>query len=242
MEYRRPPITEAIIELRFAREFDRKVAEAASKAVRERYFYEDAEQATNVVVNAQTGKATTNIKWFGFKLSSIDRTELVLFRANGFLCSCLAPYPGWSSFRNRAREGWEAWKRAAGPSEFARIGVRYINRIDIPTPEDGLIYPERYLTVGPASPDDVGDPMASYTIQTVRPLGADQCGLTINTSSVPSPLIGFTSFALDIDVYRDVDLPKKDADIWDLLERIRTHKNRVFEKCITENSRDLFNQ
>src|SRR6516165_11775935 len=104
MDYRRPPITEAVIELRPAEEVDRKTVEAAAKALKSQYFYEDAEKVTNVEINPQTSQATSIAKWLGIKLSSIDRTELQLFRVNSFVCSSLAPYPGWDLFRDRAKQ------------------------------------------------------------------------------------------------------------------------------------------
>lgn len=84
--------------------------------------------------------------------------------------------------------------------------------------------------------------MASYAVQVVFPLG-DDCNLVLNSSSMPlSPLVGFTSLLLDIDISRDINLPKKDDAIWELLDQIRSHKNSIFEKCITDRSRALFDQ
>jgi uncharacterized protein (TIGR04255 family) len=242
MNYRRPPITEATIELKFAREFDQEQLEAAAKGVKEFYFYEDPDPFQHLEINPQTGQLKINT-WIGVKLSSIDRTELQLFRANAFVCSSLAPYPGWPNFNSRAKEGWKAWKKIAGVTELSRIAVRYINRIDIPNPEGRSIDPSNYLNLGVALPGDIGGPMASYAVQVVLPLGADDCRLVLNSSSMPfSPLIGFTSLLLDIDICREINLPKKDDAIWELLDRIRAHKNRVFEKCITDESRALFDQ
>jgi uncharacterized protein (TIGR04255 family) len=45
---------------------------------------------------------------------------------------------------------------------------------------------------------------------------------------------------LDIDVFRTVDIPQTDPELWDLFEQLRKKKNEVFEACITEEARRLF--
>lgn len=119
MKHRRPPITEAIIELKFAREFDQKLLKeaAADKGVRKFYSYEDPDRFPSLEINTQTGQMAVKT-WSGIRLSSIDRTELLIFRSNAFVCSSLAPYPGWPDFISRAKEGWKAWKKIAGPPSF----------------------------------------------------------------------------------------------------------------------------
>lgn len=239
--YKHPPITEAVIEFRFAGETKRNAIEKAARALKSEYAFEEVAEARGVGLNMQVRQATPLSQWLGIKLTSFDRTELQLFLKNGFACSTLAPYPGWEAFRDRAKRGWEAWREAAGSNELVRMGVRYLNRIDVPK-VDATVVPGDYITVRPVSPEAIGDPMTSYAVQIVRPLAEDQCLAIINTGTMTSPLVGYTSFVLDIDVSRDRNLPRRDDAIWGLLERIRDHKNRIFELCITDNSRALFNQ
>jgi uncharacterized protein (TIGR04255 family) len=46
---------------------------------------------------------------------------------------------------------------------------------------------------------------------------------------------------LDIDVSRAGDPPQKDDEIWALIDRIRVHKNHIFEESVTDKARELFN-
>jgi uncharacterized protein (TIGR04255 family) len=242
MPYKRPPITEAIIELRFKRPFDHSTVEKAVRRVREEYVFEDPENGVNFTVD--TGAMTTSFEtaWTGAKLSTLDRADILILRTNAFVCSRLAPYGGWETFRPRAAHAWDVWKRAAGPTELARIGVRYINRIDVPMAGADLIDVDDYLRLSPRSPEALGEPMTAYTMQIVRPLGIDECHLILTSGSVPSPLVGYASFALDLDIFRETKLPMRDDELWTLIDKIREHKNRVFESCITDRARTLFNQ
>jgi uncharacterized protein (TIGR04255 family) len=105
-----------------------------------------------------------------------------------------------------------------------------------------LIDIDDYLNLSPRLPETPGEPMTAYAMQIVRPLGMDECHLILNSSSVPSPLVGYSSFALDLDIFRETKLPMRDDELWALIDKIREHKNRVFESCITDRARTLFNQ
>jgi uncharacterized protein (TIGR04255 family) len=242
MPYDRPPITEAVIELRFAQPHSREVVERATRRIRKEYHREEQEELLKLQFDAKTNKTETEKSWLGMKLSSADQTDLLFYRQTTFVCSRLAPYTGWNEFSARASRGWEVWRQEAGPTQLARVGVRYINRIDIPLGRTSLLRVEDYLNVSPRSPDELGEPMSSYTIQVVRPLGVDDCGLTLSSGTVPSPLVGFVSFLLDIDVFRENDLPLRPDELWALLNKVRVHKNRVFESCITDLARGLFSK
>lgn len=239
MPYAKAPITEAVIELRFARPIDLEVAKKAAQRVRPEYAFEDPEEEVHIQFDATTRKTQFQQVWSGVKLSSLDRADLSMFRTNSFVCSRLAPYLGWEFFQPRATRGWDALRRAAGALELARIGVRYINRIDVPVAANMKI--EEYLNVGPKTPT-ADRPITGYAMQIVGPLGADDCGLILNSATVPSPLIGFASLVLDLDLYREKDLPRRDDELWTLIEQMRHHKNRVFESCITDKARTLFSQ
>jgi uncharacterized protein (TIGR04255 family) len=245
MAYKRPPITEAVIELRFTRTFAQKTIEEVAKRLRGDYFYHDPEQMIQFTIEPATETTQRQTAWTGVKLSSPDRADVLMFRTNSFACSRLAPYMGWDAFRERANRGWSEWKRVAGPVELTRIGVRYINRIDIPIPtqdDKPLIRIEDYLSLRPHLPVELTEPMTSYAMQVVLPLDEGRYAVVLNSSIVPSPLAGFASLVLDLDLSRERDLPKRDDAIWQVLDDMRVHKNRIFEYCITDRSRSLFVQ
>jgi uncharacterized protein (TIGR04255 family) len=48
------------------------------------------------------------------------------------------------------------------------------------------------------------------------------------------------SVVLDIDVFRAIDVPSSEDEIWSLMEHLRTIKNQLFEASITDKARELF--
>jgi uncharacterized protein (TIGR04255 family) len=56
----------------------------------------------------------------------------------------------------------------------------------------------------------------------------------------PPPLIDHVSIQLDVDAYWDIDIPARIDEMWAGMERLRSAKNAIFEKSITQELRKLF--
>jgi uncharacterized protein (TIGR04255 family) len=63
--------------------------------------------------------------------------------------------------------------------------------------------------------------------------------LVLNEAMVPPPRDNVASVLLDIDLYRDTDIPTEDEAIWAIFEQLRVRKNEAFEACITDAARKL---
>lgn len=241
--YKRPPITEAVIEIRFETPLDGKNLNKTSEDFAP--SYPCLEFTKNVAVEVNLGQAEDALPaaqfkdyQIGFRRSSPDLSEIILLWPGSLLVSQLAPYPGWEEFIGRFSRDWFIWKQSRGYRKISRIGVRFINRIDIEI-VDGIIDESQYLNVFPRLPDVFGT-VIGYGIQVRLPAAEIGCNVTINSGAVPSPLLGHGSFLLDIDVAIESNVPQNDSDVFGLIDRIRVRKNEVFEACITDKARELF--
>jgi uncharacterized protein (TIGR04255 family) len=237
-QYKRPPITEAIIELRLEQPLPRTEVEKLLQRFRSEYAFSDDFVAYEVRVNPAARRAEFEEQSSGYKLSSADRADVLLVTSAHMSCSRLAPYVGWDTFRARAEDHWRTWKRVTGYRKINRIGVRFINRIDIPATAGEELKIADYLRVRPEAP--AVKRIVSYALQMSGPLEEDNCRWMINSSVVPPPLVDHVSVILDIDVSRAGDLPQRDDEIWALIDRIRVHKNHIFEASVTDKARELF--
>jgi uncharacterized protein (TIGR04255 family) len=238
--YKRPPITEAVIEIRFEQPLDKALVDKAHARLRQQYTFSNPHNTVNVQFDLAHKHAEFQEKGVGFRLSSADQADVLVISTQTFAVSRLAPYQGWDEFRPRAESNWQEWKRAVGYQKIQRIGVRYINRIDIPLSEKGNVRLEEYMNIYPQIPEDKFQKMVQFAMQNVLPLGVDECNLTLNIASMPSPLLNHGSFLFDLDIVRTVAVPQNDDEIWKLVETIRTHKNHAFEAGITDKARALF--
>lgn len=241
--YKRPPITEAVIEVRFAEPIE--FGDVAKVSADFKALYQHEEIVKNLSVQLDISAQHKNIppaqitnQQAGYRLTSLDQTKILLLMPLTFAISQLAPYPGWVEFFSRFVRNWQMWKKAVAYRKISRIGVRYINRIDIPV-SGPVIEEEDFIEVYPHLPDVLG-PMRAYGVQTQLPILEIGCNLTLNSSLIQSPLLGHVSIVLDQDIAKEVEVPQNDEAMYKLLNEIRVKKNSVFEACMTDRARELF--
>jgi uncharacterized protein (TIGR04255 family) len=241
--YRRAPITEAVIEIRYAEPAGTDLLAKVCADFKTTYPFQHPLVNYDVTVGLPPpnvrGEAVTQINQAtGHRLSSMDQAEILLVWPLTFVVSQLAPYPGWDVFFGRFERDWNTWKRAVGYRKITRIGVRFVNRIDIPQ-VDRVFEETDYLRVYAKLPESFG-PVTGYGVQAQFPPDDEGCRLTLNSGLVPSPLVGYGSVLLDMDIAREITPPQNDEDIFVLLDKIRTKKNAAFEACITDQAREFF--
>ena len=240
--YSRAPITEAVIELRFADPVkDAAIERAVRRLSGPQYPHSDKEMSRELTLDFEKAAvAKSSVQWSGYNLSSADRTDHTLLRTSAFLGSRLAPYQGWEQFCSRVQGDWEKVRRDLGTPKIARVGVRFINRIDVPAQPNSQIDPSDYLRVGIAIPRlDLG-PTSNYLLQVSRRFDDGNGVVTISSGTATSPVAGYQSLLLDIDVCREADIPANDAELWSLVRGFREKKNTIFESIVTDASRKLF--
>jgi len=240
--YKQPPITEAVIELRFATPIDADDIAKVSTDLKSLYPIQqpitDVRVQLNLPSAPQAATTAHTIETPGNRLSTGVQEQIVLVWPQTFAFSQLAPYPGWHAFFERFCRDWDVWKRTLGYRSITRIGVRYINRIDVPATAP-IVEHEEYLNVYPKVPALFPTLMA-YNLVAKIPLPDIGCVLTLNSSSVPSPLLEHAAYIVDLDIAKEGDLPQNDDAIYALLNQIRDKKNEVFEACIKPRARELF--
>src|ERR1700733_3440329 len=237
--YKYPPAVEAIIEVRFAAPIERDVIDKVPTKLKSEYPLSVPQQAHAAHVNFLQRTATFE-ESLGHRLSTHDQTDIIIVTPLTFTSARLAPYLGWEVFGPRAEKNWKNWKQIAGYHQIQKIGVRYKNRIDIPVLEGVSVHLEDYLKFYPEYPKDSFPAMTQFAMQMICPLGVDDCNVQLNVLSIPSPLLKHASFLFDLDIYKDVNVPQNDDEIWSLIKQIRDQKNRVFELGVTDKARALF--
>src|SRR6516162_4950531 len=242
--YKRPPITEAVIALSFGETIESRDLDKVDGDFGKLYPHRQDARNLNVEVlmpdRPDLGPGTAIRKdEFGHRRSSDDQTQIIILWPTTFVFSQQAPYPGWDDFFARFVRDWALWKKAVGYRKISRVGVRYINRIDIPITGDLTPY-EEFLNLYPKIPNELG-PVFAYGIQTQLPWPEIEGIITINSASIPSPLLNHASFIFDQDIYKESNISQTDDGLYKLLNEIHVKKNAVFEACITDRARELFN-
>lgn len=235
--YEAPPITEAVIEIRFTTPFSQDDLAKASRRLADIYPLVDQENFVEVELVGPTARAKSTP--FGFKQSSVDQTDIVQLRPSLIALSRRAPYLGWEAFEPAFIHVMETLRRSAGLSPPTRFGVRYINRIDIPSE---LVAPREYVRMFTTLPEGFPAPFTAQSVHVVSKMPDEKCEITVNASTIPSPLVGHASLQLDIDVARTVDLSARENEVRAILASMRAVKNHMFEVLVTDKARELFSK
>jgi uncharacterized protein (TIGR04255 family) len=175
-------------------------------------------------------------KKMGYFFWSADKRQAVQARLDGFSFSRLRPYESWNALHAEAQRLWELYVQVAQPLSVERVALRYINRIELPTPLDL----EEYLATYPELGDGCPQTLSDLYMRLVAQQGAATVVITeaIDDSSVKP---GSAAFILDIDVFQRVRFPPSDSSqLWSILAEIRKLKNDVFFNSITSKTAALF--
>lgn len=242
MDYSRPPAIEAVVEFRTAS--DVSLQKLTKTNTRLRKHYSRSEELIELSARGVAGAGAPTITQHkaGFVLTTDDGTDVIQLRRRSLIVSRRAPYSGWDYFEERISVALKAWHTAAERPTLDRIGVRYINRLDIPLDNPNQeVEEDAYLNVGLRPLPFEHQPFRGMQLRVEAPLPGGTYGFTLQSAIVESPLISHGGILLDIDVYSMVAGPLSDNDIWTRIREMRTWKNTIFEAAITDRTRNLIN-
>lgn len=238
--YPKAPIVEAVIDLRMRGTTKLDVLGSVGDKLKEHYAVR--ENLNNVDVEVDANHLGLRHSVVGLRLASIDQADVLILNAQGITTSRLAPYQGWETLQEIAQRNYAAWRKAGADCSVARVGVRFINRLDIPLAEPREFAPGDYVKLVVTCPDNLpAGRFLSFSAQVrfeaLSPLWVVQ----INGGVVaPSPLVGHKSLLLDIDVLREREIPSAAQKLWSVIEEAREIKNNIFEAFITDGAREMF--
>lgn len=161
--YARPPIQEALVELRFVddggwnwtwpgRFWELVKAEYDGKPSTEQAISVNAHQdARTLTTRAVAGVGRVF-------LTRADDPGLLALSPSVMSVHVPRPYPGWSTFRPRVVAAMEAHQKLQPSARVARVGVRYVNHIVVPG--DPLDLAD-WFTSSPTLPEGGGPAMAA---------------------------------------------------------------------------------
>jgi uncharacterized protein (TIGR04255 family) len=239
--YPRAPITEAVIQILVAADVEPRALERIAHRLKADYPNSQPLREYKVEIPNTGGQVSVGQNPQGFRLANDDQTDIVILNSRGIAAARLPPYPQWNDLRDRANTAWQEWKAATPGHPIARIGVRYINRIDIPLTQGTPLNVEDYLSFVPSVAAITEQPMLGYLMQVVIPTFDTHWTATITTTALGDTQVpAHASFILDIDVARTTDIPLNDKLLWPIIDQAQLIKNDIFERCIKEPARKLF--
>ena len=173
----------------------------------------------------------------GFQFKSTGTNRLFQAQRNGWSFNQLAPYEGWEIFSPAGRELWMKYREIAKPKAITRIAVRYINRLELPLPLEDF---KQYILAVPDISMALPQAFSNFFMQVHIPHADILAMLVLNVALIAPASEASVPIVLDIDLFRERDVPQTEKDIWVFFETLRDKKNKIFEACVTEAMKERF--
>ncbi len=230
VKYSNAPIVEAVIDFRVRQRSDFSLTDLEPLTQSEGTYPErkDVRLGTGTLDLDSDTPASGSVRIIGRQFWSADKRRAFQATELGFNCSRLAPYAGWEDLRDEAKRLWRRYRDLARPEGITRLGVRYINRLDLPAPADLDLYLSTKPVLGPALPQGI----EGWFMQLQIP--SSPFAVVLTEGRAPAgPSSESVGIMLDIDVATG-ETSDSDEAVWPTLERMRECKNKFFEGSITD--------
>ena len=230
----RAPITEAVMELRVieAGPVDAEVVRSFG-AKCPRFTTEPQKQVQHTLSLGPEGPSA-RVEDFGIRslrLVSPDGRNVAQISTEAYAHSRLAPYTQWADLRRDTAEVWEVYRAIMRPMRVVRIGVRFLNRLELPLPIANL---KVFLEAPPQVPPGALPQLNTFVTRVVTTSGDGARTSSISQAVIETADPNRISLVLDIDVAFTRPLSPDDTRIWDEADHLRALKNDVFFGSITE--------
>ncbi|GAH76100.1 unnamed protein product, partial [marine sediment metagenome] len=151
----------------------------------------------------------------------------------------LKPYRTWAEFKSVVLGALQTYEGVANPKGFKRIGLRYINRINIKAESVEL---SEYIDFYPYIPQDIPQLHTNFISRVEIPYVDNRDRMLVTVGSTPPESPNTTSIVLDIDYIMAVPeaIPIQACQEW--IEQAHSVIEKTFESCIKDKSRVLFGE
>ncbi len=238
--YSKAPIVEAAIDLhcKSANEQSMDTLERVRELLVAEYPIREDLIELRAQIAPGTG-ITSEQKATGFRALTSERTRVAGIGLERFTFSWLAPYDRWESLRDEAFRIWGLYSSITNPVNVTRVGVRFINRLDLPNKDGVGVELDQYLRTAPRIAPELPQRLESFFLRFQMLIAGDPpANLTITETGVAPFSPDVVSVLLDIDAFAQGLAVTAEA-AWEIIERLRHQKNAAFECSITDATREL---
>ncbi|MBI4488294.1 MAG: TIGR04255 family protein [Deltaproteobacteria bacterium] len=241
--YNKPPVVEAVCEFRFnaPQPWDWTIPGLIYEKIRAEFPKKRHQNVLEVAMQPGEGKVSQEIKGGIAKMQFLreDESALVQVGPNVLSVNHLRPYPNWPTVKALIIKHLQIYQEVANPESLIRIGLRYVNRIDMPKDNFTL---EDYFRALPQLPEVTPQIFASFVLRVEIPYEDLKGRLTFVFGTAPVKTEN-PSFMLDLDMFaigEDVPPLGKESD-W--IEAAHERVEKAFDACFTEKThKEIFEE
>ena len=239
--YENPPIVEAVCEFRFqpSQTWDWTIPGLVYDKVKHQFPQKRQQAAVQVELRAEEEKFAQSVRPGVVRMQFVreDGRALIQVGPNLLSVNHLKPYPKWGVFKHMIHQALEVYWQVTSPQSFRRIGLRYINRIEMPANQVKI---EDYLLSVPTVPKAAPQTFAGWAQRVEIPFENMNGMLVLQSGNLHEEGQMGIVFLLDLDfiTLRADRVTSDSAAEW--VERAHSEVESTFEACVTDKARELF--
>lgn len=241
-KYKNPPIIEAVCEFRFqpGMAWDHTFAKRIHDRLRGTFPKKremTSFQASLTIVPQGSQQQLHQNK--ALQLLRDDEKASVIIDVDRLAVSHLKPYPTWEDFLPLIEQSFDAYKNVVEPKGLHRVGVRYINQIEMPGTQINL---SDYLNLFPTLNWGLTQAYGAFVVGVQIPFAEQRDLLNLQLSSVAAASPDSIAVVFDLDYFLGQPDAASLETVFDWLDEAHQRVEDAFEACIRDPLRVIFEE
>jgi len=241
-KYNNPPIIEAVCEFRFPKDckWDLTVPGLIYEKIRDIFHHKEQRISQNVEITQSKKELHHQLITQEIVLFLNDSKKIFVQVGTRLITiNCLAPYPSWERYKPQIDKVFNALKKTVEIDKLERIGLRYINKINVKMKSVDL---DQFFEFRPFLGEKLPQNLANFRLETIFRYcdQRDSCRLILANTLAEDP--ESTSFILDLDYFLSKPLMVDSNTALDWVENSHGKVEDIFEGCLTQPLRDIFQE
>ncbi|OPY52611.1 MAG: hypothetical protein A4E49_01785 [Methanosaeta sp. PtaU1.Bin112] len=246
-KYNNPPIIESVCEIRFTEdtEWDLTIPGLIFEDIRSEYPQKGQRSTQEINIStSNTHPVTTRhqIKRQDYAVFSTNDTKSsIQVSGRVLLTNRLKPYQSWTDFRSQINTAFETLCKRTKLAGVQRIGLRYINKIEIPT-DNGKVKMDNYFDFRPFCGTRLPQTHADFKVSCIFPYYDNRDACKVDLLSAMPDKQGSMAFLLSLDYFlaKPRSIPVSQTIEW--IESAHGQVENLFEGCILPPLREIFQE
>jgi len=241
-KYRNPPIMEVVCEFRFPIEtpWDITIPGLLYEKVKEKFPHREPRIIQHMEIK-QARREVEHKFHTEERIFFFDSSKKTFIQAGHRILSInrLRPYISWNEFKPNIEKAFTSLLDIVNVKNLQRIGLRYINKIEIPkTSVDLETYFEFRPFLGSKLPQNIVDFIVGCMFAFNN--GQDMCKVELKSAVPDTP--EHNAFMLDLDYFLAKPQTVSADQALEWVDDAHDKVEKIFEGCITDELRKIFGE